>query len=398
MTYKKIIFLFLLLNYCTLSIAQNKINGYDFISNLNNDFNYGNIDFYVRDADPCSTTNEKSVFGFNAISLNPSQKVYLNFKVQVTDCNGKIYEQSISIPIYKLGEGFTENIITWELSGKLTRPPYQIAISNNSDKSRLVQKGQLKPTDPDSLVIRTKNIMYGKNVQLEIIGGDDLINSQNTYWSWRIGSPNAQEIQTQKKQYSFVAESNTTVYVNAVSKGPNNNIVTSKTVTKNVIIDSKSIELSIKGNTDTISSSTSQNEKTLSINDPLTSKKLNLKSKEGKNSNFNNVVSSLRGKSVNLYKEMESGDPKNFHIQVKIRNAFQENGIIKITLYTLINEPDMYLEFDCTKDGFNLHKSSFFASNKTVYNSKLQDKIKEMYCSADFEQQAVPKEDFIIFD
>ena len=252
--------------------SQNQINGYDFITNLNNDFNYGNIDFYVKDVDPCSTTNEKSVFGFNAISLNPSQKVYLNFKIQVTDCYGKIYEQSISIPIYKLGLGFTENIVSWELSGKLTMPPYQIAISNNSDRTKLVLKGQLKPSDPDSLVIRTRKIMYGKNVQLEIIGGDDLTNSQNTYWSWRIGSPNAQEIKTQKKQYSFVAESNTTVYVNAVSKGVNNTIVTSKTVTKNVIVDTKSLEPSSISIADPLLCSTSKDGTILSINDGILGK------------------------------------------------------------------------------------------------------------------------------
>ena len=391
----KIIFLFSLLINWKISNAQNQINGYDFIASLNTDANYGNINFYVKDVDPCSTTNEKSVFGFNAISLNPSQKVYLNFKIQVTDCYGKIYEQSISIPIYKLGEGFTENIVSWELSGKLTMPPYQIAISNNSDRTKLVLKGQLKPSDPDSLVIRTRKIMYGKNVQLEIIGGDDLTNSQNTYWSWRIGSPNAQEIKTQKKQYSFVAESNTTVYVNAVSKGVNNTIVTSKTVTKNVIVDTKSLELFSKSNADTISSSTSKNEKILSINNLLISKKINLNSKEGRSDNLNNVVNSLRGKSVNLYKVMESGDPKNFLTQVKIRNAFQENGVIKITLYTLINEPDMYLEFDCTKDGFNLHKSSFFGSNKTVYNIKLQNKIREIFCTvSNSDGQKIPKDDF----
>jgi hypothetical protein len=384
----KKIFLFLLLIHCKSSIAQNQINGYDYITNLNTDANYGNIDFFVRDAEPCSTTNEKSVFGFNAISLNPNKRVYLNFKVQVTDCFGKIYEQSISIPLYKLSEGFTENIVSWSLSGKLTMLPYQIAVSNNSDRTKLLLKGQLKPTDPDSLVIKTRNIMYGKYVDLEIIGGDDLTNSQNTYWSWRIGSPNAQEVKTQSKQYSFIAESNTTVYVNAVSTGPNNNVVTSQTVKKNVIVDTKSQEIYSKSNDDKTLTSTSKNVSILSNKDTINST-------EKSNENLNKNVNLLRGKNVNLYKEMELGDPKNFLIQVRIHNAYQENGIIKIILYTLINEPDMYLEFDCTKDGFNLHKSSFFGSNKTVYNIKLQNKIREIFCTvSNSDGQKIPKDDF----
>jgi hypothetical protein len=74
-------------------------------------------------------------------------------------------------------------------------------------------------------------------------------------------------------------------------------------------------------------------------------------------------VSPLRGKTVNLYKEMDNADA-NFAFQVKIRNVYQEKGIIKITVYTKINEPDMFLQHDCGKDGFNLHKSSFFQYNK----------------------------------
>jgi hypothetical protein len=105
-------------------------------------------------------------------------------------------------------------------------------------------------------------------------------------------------------------------------------------------------------------------------------------------------VSPLRGKTVNLYKEMDNAD-SNFAFQVKIRNVYQEKGIIKITVYTKINEPDMFLQHDCGKDGFNLHKSSFFPSNTSIYNSKLQAAIRESYCSAsDDGKQEIPKADF----
>jgi len=106
-------------------------------------------------------------------------------------------------------------------------------------------------------------------------------------------------------------------------------------------------------------------------------------------------VSPLRGKTVNLYKDMNAATPENFAFQVKIRNVFQEKGIIKILVYTKINEPDMYLEHNCGKDGFNLHKSSFFPSNKSVFNNTLQVKIREIYCSTDDSgKQEVPSADF----
>ena len=49
---------------------------------------------------------------------------------------------------------------------------------------------------------------------MEIMGGDDLTNSNNTYWSWHIGSNTSNEIITQDKNYKFIPSSNTTVYVN----------------------------------------------------------------------------------------------------------------------------------------------------------------------------------------
>lgn len=107
-------------------------------------------------------------------------------------------------------------------------------------------------------------------------------------------------------------------------------------------------------------------------------------------------VSPLRGKTVNLYKDMnKDADRENFAFQVKIRNVFQEKGIIKILVYTKINEPDMFLQHDCGKDGFNLHKSSFFPSNKSVFNASLQAKIREMYCAVDDSgKEEVPAADF----
>ena len=109
----------------------------------------------------------------------------------------------------------------------------------------------------------------------------------------------------------------------------------------------------------------------------------------------NSNISPLRGKTVNLYKDMNAATTENFAFQVKIRNVFQEKGIIKILVYTKINEPDMYLQHDCGKDGFNLHKSSFFPSNRTVFNEKLQVEIRKTVCAtSDSGKQEVPKADF----
>jgi hypothetical protein len=176
----KIIFLYLFIFFYVQAAAQSQINGYDFISNLKNNANIGQIDFYVKSSDPCLIGNEKILFGINSTILNTNLNSFLNFKLQVVDCNGKIYEQSISTPLSKLQEGFNENIIIWNLDGKLYANPYQITISNYEDKSRLIQKGQIKPTDPDSLIIKYNNtsiVSYGEEVIMEIMGGDDLTNS-----------------------------------------------------------------------------------------------------------------------------------------------------------------------------------------------------------------------------
>jgi hypothetical protein len=105
-------------------------------------------------------------------------------------------------------------------------------------------------------------------------------------------------------------------------------------------------------------------------------------------------VSPLRGKRINMFKEFNNETPEKFAFQLQIRNVYQEKGIIKITVYTKINEPDMYLEHNCGKDGFKLHKSSFFSSSNTLFSTKLQTKIREMYCAtSDSGKQEIPKDD-----
>jgi|LakMenEpi03Aug12_release.lakeMendotaPanAssembly.Ray.scaffolds.fasta_scaffold551433_2 hypothetical protein len=108
-------------------------------------------------------------------------------------------------------------------------------------------------------------------------------------------------------------------------------------------------------------------------------------------------VSPLRGKKINLYKVFDpaADADDNFAFQVQIRNVVQDkNGVIKIMVYTNINEPDMYLEHNCGKNGFKLHKSSFFSSSKDLYSIKLQNKIRSLYCQvSDSGKQEVPKDD-----
>jgi hypothetical protein len=106
-------------------------------------------------------------------------------------------------------------------------------------------------------------------------------------------------------------------------------------------------------------------------------------------------VSPLRGKHINMFKEFNNETPEKFAFQLQIRNVYQEKGFIKISVYTKINEPDMYLEHNCGKDGFKLHKSSFFSSANTLFSGKLQAKIREMYCvTSDSGKQEIPKDDF----
>ncbi len=84
----KIIFLFLFIFFYVQGASQSQINGYDFITNLKNDANIGQIDFYVKSSDPCSIGNEKILFGINSTILNTNLNSFLNFKLQVVDCNG----------------------------------------------------------------------------------------------------------------------------------------------------------------------------------------------------------------------------------------------------------------------------------------------------------------------
>lgn len=114
-------------------------------------------------------------------------------------------------------------------------------------------------------------------------------------------------------------------------------------------------------------------------------------------------VSPLRGKTVKLYKDMNNQVNENMACILKIRNVYQEKGLIKVSVYTKINEPDMFLVHDCGKDGFTLHNSSFWRSDKTVFCTAFQDKIREMYCTndgkedtptADFQEMDQPTADF----
>ena len=98
---------------CFPAFAQNQFDGYDFIANLKNDASIGKIDFYVKTVDPCAFNAEKNYYGIESSISNTSASGFLNFKVQVTDCEGKIYEQSISILLSKLQRGFNKNIIYW---------------------------------------------------------------------------------------------------------------------------------------------------------------------------------------------------------------------------------------------------------------------------------------------
>lgn len=112
-------------------------------------------------------------------------------------------------------------------------------------------------------------------------------------------------------------------------------------------------------------------------------------------SNNNPNVSPLRGMTANLFKDVENTE-LNFAFQIKIRNVYQENGLIKISLYTKINEPDMYLLHNCAKDGFDLYKNSrLFPKKDFFYNSKLQTSIRNLYCGdPNSGKQKLPKSDF----
>jgi hypothetical protein len=77
-------------------------------------------------------------------------------------------------------------------------------------------------------------------------------------------------------------------------------------------------------------------------------------------------VSPLRGMTANLFKDVENTE-SNFAFQVKIRNVIQENGLIKISLYTNINEPSLYLVHNCAKDGFDLYKDARFNPKKDFF-------------------------------
>ncbi len=100
-------------------------------------------------------------------------------------------------------------------------------------------------------------------------------------------------------------------------------------------------------------------------------------------------ISPLRGKTVKLYKDANNQTNENMCCVLKISNVYQEKGLIKIGVYTNINEPNMYLEFNCDNNGFKLHNSSFWRKDKVVYCQPFQDDIIKMYCQVDKTKGAV---------
>ena len=112
-------------------------------------------------------------------------------------------------------------------------------------------------------------------------------------------------------------------------------------------------------------------------------------------SKSNPNISPLRGMTANLFRDIENTE-LNFAFQIKIRNIYQENGLIKITVYTNIDEPDMYLVHNCAKDGFDLYKNARSNPKKDFfYNTKLQSSIRNLYCGdPESGKQKLPKSDF----
>ena len=112
-------------------------------------------------------------------------------------------------------------------------------------------------------------------------------------------------------------------------------------------------------------------------------------------SKSNPNVSPLRGMTANLFKDVENTE-LNFAFQIKISNVYQENGLIKITVYTNIDEPNMYLVHNCAKDGFDLYKNARSNPKKDFfYNTKLQSSIRNLYCGdPNSGKQKLPKADF----
>ena len=104
-------------------------------------------------------------------------------------------------------------------------------------------------------------------------------------------------------------------------------------------------------------------------------------------------VSPLRGKTVKLYKDMNNEGQETMAMILKIRNVYQEKGLIKVSVYTKINEPNMYLEHDCGKDGFNLNNSPWWKKDQTVFCESFQKVIRDTYCANDG-NEPTPSADF----
>ena len=101
--------LFSRLSICILFftlLTSNKVNaqntapkGFKIVQDLRNTQNSSDkIDFYVKiPLDPCSPTSlTKNLYAFHVINFDKNSYQYLNFKIQVVDCNGRIVEQTIS--------------------------------------------------------------------------------------------------------------------------------------------------------------------------------------------------------------------------------------------------------------------------------------------------------------
>jgi hypothetical protein len=247
--------LFSRLSICILFFTlftSNKVNaqntapkGFKIVQDLRNTQNSSDkIDFYVKiSPDPCSPTSlVKSLYAFDVINFDKNSYQYLNFKIQVVDCNGRIVEQTISRETKNLDNGFNKSP-DWELSGTLHKNPYAINYSYYSDNTKDKIIGQIKPADPDSIVVLNNKdkIFYGEDVELMIKGGNELNSNENvfnTYWSWHIGSPTGTEIKTKERTLVVKPIITTTYYLSAVTPAPNS--ATSKTISKTIIVDNKS--------------------------------------------------------------------------------------------------------------------------------------------------------------
>ncbi|MFK8101611.1 MAG: hypothetical protein AB8G15_03770 [Saprospiraceae bacterium] len=176
------------------------------------------IRIYTPKPNSCVDKNKKFKFKYRVTGTYKSRKVYLNWKIAYTDCNGLRYCQKNALDLWKkdyedISGGITIPAPDKQFTGeKIDKRFYDIEVS--TQKKEGVEILRPLKSKPALKINGLPKIYVGETLDLEVDGG---VLGEGANWIWYIGGCGKRRVGKGKKVKLNIPRT-TTVYVRAESK------------------------------------------------------------------------------------------------------------------------------------------------------------------------------------